>query len=92
MILKAKITQKPILKIQLNPKKLNCVVSSAIPAIKCSIIKNYFTCSIKKNKIILKLGKVDIGTVHNHNNLYYQKEEAQEKLNYVSEYKAWELN
>jgi hypothetical protein len=92
MILKAKITQKPILKIQLNPKKLNCVVSSAIPAIKCSIIKNYFTCSIKKNKIILKLGKVDIGNVHNHNNLYFQKEEAQEKLIYIPNYKMFLVN
>jgi hypothetical protein len=86
------LNKKNIFNVQLNPKKVSCILESSLSPVKCFIIKNYITCTMEQKKIILKIGKVEIGNVHNHNNLYYQKSEAQEKLIYVSEYKAYEVN
>ena len=64
--------------------------------IRCKIVQNTIKCSIVENRIIIKSKGFSIGDAHNHNNLYYQKEESdakyQEKLVYVAGYKAYEVN
>ena len=66
------------------------------PVIKCKITKSTIKCSIKENKIVVMAKGFAIGDAHNHNNLYYQKEEVnnlfQTKLDYVPEYRAYEVD
>jgi hypothetical protein len=91
-MIKCKVYKTQTFKINLNPLQYKCSVVSSNKKINCSLTKQIFRTSINKNKLMIQLGRIEIGNAHNHNDLYYQKEEAQEKLIYIPNYKMFLVN
>lgn len=68
------------IKVKMNPLSTSVTIKEA-EKISCSLIDHLdFKFKFDENKFLITLGAIAIGEAHNHNNLYYQKEEINIKL------------